>query len=781
MVETDSVRVRDGRARAFIERRLALALAISAGLALSGCTSSAAPPPPPRAVQVAAAPSATPSLMLRDLGPRLISNQTAQPLALYGDGFTPGLMLSLGAPFSRELPLVVLDARHAYARLPADLTLSRELIQAQVPVSVRDGPRASQPVTLTVVNDAGFPDLTAMARSTDGRFLFIASPTTDTVFALEPATRKVTPLKVGDGPSAIAVWGDSLVVAHAFSPELRLVRFDGATAEQRTLPAPAYASGLAIDAASGTAYVAEHARDTVTALHLPDGKALWTAKVLPNPRPMAVVGDALAVGSLGADQLQLLDRATGKERARAQPAPGIAILGGGTERYSAYVMGGKAPRALVPVAGCGLLVSNLGPNIGPNPDRMEVSMNGGVSVVALSPKGPRFTRHLGFGAGLPEGLAVDDRAGKLYAADVALGTLKVLDLHKLCGAKDEAARGALVQELPIPPPPGFPSVRPAADLGRKGLAGVEIHSGPRSVALSPDGKTLYVLDRFTGTVAVVDAVGPGGRAAVREQLPIVDTLAQRARRLGQVLYHADIGRTGITCDGCHMDGHAEGVFFAKTRPLRIYRSPTLRGSRETPPYFTPASTRSLAQTAKEVGGRNRLHRLELSAPEIEDLALFNSVVAPLPNPFVGADGAPAESLQLPDGHRGNPRRGLALFEGKADCAGCHPAPHFTTDQDPATRGRTYDVGTPRALPLREAMQDLMPPSFGPPSLTGLWDVFPLLTSGAGGFSVAKDGTLQVKSDFPLREVVEAPGERHGRAAGLTPQERDDLLAYLLSL
>jgi len=722
---------------------------------------------------------------VRDVGPRLVSNQTSQPLALYGQDFQRGMTLVLGAPLPRELPLTVLDDGHAYARLPAELLLPPERVQAEVPVAVRtaDG-RLSAPVTLTVVNDAAFQDLTTLAQSEDGRFLFAASAPTDTVFAVEPSTGRVTPLKVGDGPSALAVWKDTLVVAHAFSPELRLLRFDGVNAEQRSLPAPAYAAGLVVDGARGIAYVAEHARDTVTALSLSDGRTLWTSRVLPNPRPMLLADGALWVGSLQAGQLQALDPATGQERARVQPRPGIPILGGRTEAYGAFVMGGKAPRALAFHPRCGVLVSSIGPNVGPNPDRMEVSMNGGLSVVAsgvAAGEAPRFVRHLGFGDGVPEGLAVDEARGLVYAADIALGRIRVVDVAKLCGAKDADAKGARVQEVPIPPPSSFPTVRPPSDFGLAGRAGLELHSGPRALSLSPDGRTLYALDRFTGTLAVLDAQDAAqGGLVLRMQIPLTDTLAQRGRRRGQVLYHADLGRTGMSCDACHLDGHTEGVFFAKTRPLRIYRANTLRGSRETPPYFTPASTRSLAQTAQEVGGRNRFHNPPPSPQEIEDLALFNSVIAPLPNPFVGEDGAPRETLALPDGARGNPRKGLLLFEGAAGCAGCHPAPNFTTDQDPATRGRTYDVGTPRALALREAMQDLMPPSFGPPALLGTWDIFPLLTSGAAGF-VLKDGALEVGTDFPHRQVLETAGEVHGKVAGLSREQRDDLLAYLLSL
>ena len=72
----------------------------------------------------------------------------------------------------------------------------------------------------------------------------------------------------------------------------------------------------------------------------------------------------------------------------------------------------------------------------------------------------------------------------------------------------------------------------------------------------------------------------------------------------------------MSCDSCHLEGHDEGILFEKTHPLRIYRSPTVRGTRETPPYFTPASTFSLAETSRIVGDRNRYMNPTLTESEV---------------------------------------------------------------------------------------------------------------------------------------------------------------------
>lgn len=735
-------------------------------------------PPPPE--------PARPAARLLAVGPRQTSNQTSEPLAVYGEGLEQGMRLALGPPVSRELPLRVVDARHAYTRLPADVALPPEQPQVSVTarlVAAQAGSATEGEARLDVVNDTAFPDLFALALAPDGGTAFIASPPTDTVFALEVASGKVTALATADGPSAITTYQDAggrpwLAVAHRFSPELRLYALDAPGSAPRVLPAPAGAMGLAVDRRGEVAFIAEQVRDTVRAVSLGDGKERWSAAVDPNPQALAPWKELIAVGSLQTGQVELLRQSNGGRVATLVPGPGVPIVGGGTERFSRQVMSGKAPRGLVASERLGrLFMSSLGPNVGPNAERMEVSANGGVAV--LDPARGEVVRHRGFGAGVTEGVALDEAAGLLYAADIGLGQVRVLDARRLVES-EAGARKALLQELPMPLPEKTPRARPEEDYGKEGRAGVELHSGPRALALAPDGRTLYVLNRFTGTVAVVDVSrARAGQARVVRQLPVTEMRTQPKRRLGQVLYYADMGRTAMSCDACHLEGHTGGIFFEKTRPMRIYRSTTVRGSRDTPPYFTPASTHSIAETIETVGSRNRFQNPRLTATEVEALTLFTSLIPTLPNPFLGEDGAPPETLALPDGRTGRSAEGRALFEGKGGCVACHPAPLYTLDQSPETRGRYLEVGTPLALPLRMDQQDLVPGA-APPALVGAWDVWPMLTSATAGYEV-KGARLTVGTRFPLRKVLESSGPTHGNAQALTPQEQDDLIAFILTL
>ena len=713
---------------------------------------------------------------LTDIGPRLVSNQTSQPLALVGKNFKEGMQLELGPPFSRKFLVTSLDATHAYVRLPADLTISAGSDAQAVTVTLVGAKVAAQPLRLRVVNDAAFPDLTALAVGDGG--VFAASGTTDTIYRYDVAEGTVEALPGGDGPSALAVFAESdgakrLVIAHQFEPTVWIC--DGASGKKlRELPAPAYASAVAID--GDGVIVAEQARDTVSKIGLADGAVRWTTSVDPNPKSLTMTSSSVAVGSALTGRIERLDRESGKQTSTISPDPDTRIVGGHTEPYGPYVMGGKAQRDLVWLAKADKLLSaNIGPNIGPNPDKMEVSMNGGISVVDLA--GNRVTSHLGFGFGVPQGLAADEEAGRVYVADVATGLVRVVELAKLL-----AGEQASVTSLPIPPRKDFPLTRVASDFSVNQRSGVELHSGPQALALSPDRKTLYVLNRFSGTLAVID-VEKAPQTLTTKQVPLVNTLGQREKRLGQILYYTDLGRTGMSCDACHLDGHGDSVLFEKTTPLRIYRVPTVRGTAETPPYFVPASTFSIAETNRKVGDRNRFQNPVQTNDEVTWLTIFASEVATLPNPFVGADGAPPRELALPDGAKGSPRAGMGLFEGKAECASCHPAPYFTTDQVTATRNRFIEVGTPHRLPLREEMQSEYFTGFSIPALIGAWDVWPMLNTGLGGFDVSADKkVLEVRDRFALRAVVERyASPPHGKANTLTPDEVNDLLAYLLTL
>lgn len=723
-----------------------------------------------------------------DVGPRIVSNQTAYPISLYGRGLEPGTVLTLIGERRVQLPTRFVTAEELSALIPAEaMSITdpmRDSFDLRLELTDPRGQAVPGAAQLTVVNDRDFATPTAIELDRAGRRVYVTSKTTDEVWAVERATGAITKIAVGDGPVALAGWhrtGESwLVVSHEHAEEL--VVFDMARPEVRfSVAVPPRSRGVTVR--GDVAYLANQLEDAVLEIDLLSRELKRRLPVGVNPGALAVGEGWLAVGHHGSDDASLVNLEDGVEH-RLVPGPGLSIIGGHTEPYSKYIMGGKVPRALAVDARREVVfAAGLGPNIGPNPDRMEVTMNGGVSVI--DPAERRFLRHVSLLRGVPEALALDEARGLLYAADLATGRVVVLDAERL--AKDDAtARSAILGEVELAPPEDQRLVRPREDFSVNGRSGISIHTGPADLRLVDGGRTLVVLCRFSRELWELDvSAAAKGTLAPRKRHRLGAGMDQETRRLGEILYFTDLGNSRMTCDTCHPSGHVGGVLFTKGRPIRIYRSPSIRAARESPPFFTPTKLESLYDMARQVLARNRYDNPVPTAFEKRALTLYSTLMPTPPNPYRGPDGELPERIRLPDGASGRPSEGRRLFHGKGACATdrCHPPPHYTADQSPRTRGLLHHIGTPLALGLRPELQDMEPDYGWPPAaLVGVWDYFPLLMSGAGGLELAPGGTLEARHPFALRRVLEGSlARQHGGAAALTEAELNDLIAFLLTL
>jgi hypothetical protein len=126
--------------------------------------------------------------------------------------------------------------------------------------------------------------------------------------------------------------------------------------------------------------------------------------------------------------------------------------------------------------------------------------------------------------------------------------------------------------------------------------------------------------------------------------------------------------------------------------------------------------------------------------DVEDLLAYVETLQPEPNPLAPQSAAAAT-------------RGKSLFEGKAGCAKCHPAPYYTDR-------KMHNVGI--LTPVEPDGR------YDTPSLVEVYRTAPYFHDGRSA---------------TLRDVLtkDDPGGKHGHANVLTPREIDDLIAYLLSL
>jgi cytochrome c peroxidase len=227
---------------------------------------------------------------------------------------------------------------------------------------------------------------------------------------------------------------------------------------------------------------------------------------------------------------------------------------------------------------------------------------------------------------------------------------------------------------------------------------------------------------------------------------------------------------GVTCFDCHVNGHTNGAnhLVGDIRPQEFrhrIQTPSLRGvniqrlfgsqrALKTVEDFTEFEQRAayfdgdIAMAAKK--GVNVLERGSQVHFMAEFLEILDFPPAPKLNIYGELDRTKASPREL---------RGEALFNGKARCASCHPAPYYTDN----------------------SMHNLKAERFYKQELVN-------------GMMMADDGPIKT---FPLRGIKDSPPYLHdGRCftledtveyfnliqqLHLTAQEKEDMVAFLRSL
>ncbi|RIK81629.1 MAG: hypothetical protein DCC68_08205 [Planctomycetota bacterium] len=266
--------------------------------------------------------------------------------------------------------------------------------------------------------------------------------------------------------------------------------------------------------------------------------------------------------------------------------------------------------------------------------------------------------------------------------------------------------------------------------------------GPRGLALSPDGTRLFVANYYDGKIAVLDAAAGKalGTFDVGPQTP------PDSRRRGEIIFHdaTKAFQRWHSCASCHpnegrVDGLrwdflGDGIGNAKDTISLLHFDQT-----------EPQNRRATVPTAKQCtrNGLEGTNMLVATDRDVDDLYTYLISLRPVASPHLGKDGALTESAA----------RGKALFEGTAGCARCHPGPYFTDR-------KMHNVGV-----LSENEPD---GRYDTPSLLEAYRTAPYL----------HDGRAETLKDVL---TIYNPKGRHGNVGDLSPQQIDDVVAFLLSL
>ena len=294
---------------------------------------------------------------------------------------------------------------------------------------------------------------------------------------------------------------------------------------------------------------------------------------------------------------------------------------------------------------------------------------------------------------------------------------------------------------------------------------MRLGANPRAVRVSPDGSEVYVYDALDFNVLAFDT----------NSLRQIDEIAVTENPLGpqvllgkQLFYSAlqpMVGRRWISCSSCHPDGDSDGRTWHNPEGLRNTQS--MGGMAWTHPIHWSADRDEVQDFEHTIRG-----------PLMQGRGLIRGKVQPAlgePNQSLSeqldALAAYSNSHKISmspysqDGLSDAATRGRKLFfSAQTKCATCHTGP-FYTDSQPRAADKIvrHDVGTGEDDPSEK-----MGPAYDTPTLLGLYRTAPYLHHG-------KAATLE--------EVLTTfnPQDRHGTTSQLTAAERTDLVEYLKAL
>ena len=283
---------------------------------------------------------------------------------------------------------------------------------------------------------------------------------------------------------------------------------------------------------------------------------------------------------------------------------------------------------------------------------------------------------------------------------------------------------------------------------------IPVGLNPRGLALSRDGRRLFVANRLDDTVSMIDT--RTNRVASTITLAGPKTISQ-LRHGEQTFYTSRYSFQGqMGCASCHIDSTFDGIQW-NLEPDGFGRNTVdnkiLEDIKDTEPYKWTGTNPNIPtecgpRTEKFFWRSENYDNLTLA-----DLAAYVRSLAPRPNRWRQANGelTPAQE------------RGKAIFERAVDkfkkpipeynrCSYCHSGPKGTSQI-------IFNVGTRN-----------------PNDNTGLLKA-PMLTNIALTAPYLHDGSAR-----SLEEIwtIYNPDDKHGRTNDLTKDELNDLIEYLKS-
>jgi YVTN family beta-propeller protein len=597
-----------------------------------------------------------------------------------------------------------------------------------------------------VVNAHYYSPLT-LAVSNDGRFLYVVAEEGNALLVVDAEKQRVTQkVNVGIRPHSIVLSkdGNTAYVSNQWSDNVSVV--DLAKLEVTdTLATGAGPAGLALSADEKYLYVANSFTADLSVIEISTGKEIKRLTAGNNPASVKMNPDGTKVFVTSrrtlskpfGDTIRCELTVINNEKQRVDERRDIK---------SAYMMENisftpSGDLAIMPL----IRPKNNVPTIQVEKGWM---MTNGIGIVELKPSGRTIQFLLDEPNSYyadPFDIAITPDGRKAFISHAGVDRISVIDL--------DAIRKLIVE-----------STDKMLDLysdylglsDRFVLKRIPTGANPKGLALSSDGKKLYVAEHLQDRIAVINTetmetsgtISLGGSGRI--------TVARRGRQLLNNAGHTF--QNQYSCYTCHPDAHEDGLVYnmaSKDMGRNMTNTQSLRDIGETAPFKWNGKNLTVY---KQDGMRFSTVLTRTEAFSYKDLdALASYIMTGIPNP---------PNLQYnPEGELTEAqKRGKDIFERTKDmkgyeipvvnrCVTCHPAPFYTNR-------KMADVGT-----LASSDDSIL---FDTPHLNNVFASPPYLHDGRAA-TLEEIWTLYGKT------------EQHGTVNDLTKTQLNDLVEYLKSL
>ncbi len=573
----------------------------------------------------------------------------------------------------------------------------------------------------------------ALAVSKDGKTGYVANADARQVAWIElPAGPVVRRVDVPAEPSGLVLSPDgSKLIVTCAAPRSTVLVLDAATGQElASIPAGHTAMGPALAPDGRRLYVCNRFNNDVSVIDLAAGAEVARVKAVREPIAAAVTRDGTTV--FVANHLP-------NDRLDGYPISAmVTVIDTQTQQTSTIRLahGSHSLRDMcLSHDGKYVYVTHVLSNFELVPTHVEFGWMNLNVVSVLDVQQKKVVNTLGLdesylAAGNPWGVLCTSDGKSICVSHAGTHDVSIVDAAAVVGRLVQMYMSGAVGALPDD------SGQPTSQRRRVKLPG----KGPRALAVA--GSKLYVAEYFSDTIAVVDLKAPPEDGA--EQIALGPQPQLTNQRWGELLFNdATICRQQWqSFASCHPDGRTDvlnwdlmndGVGNTKNTKSMILAF-------KTPPSMAEA-VRPTAAEAVRAGLSNILFA---DRPETEALAIDEYVrsLEPVPSPHL-VDGQLTPAAE----------RGKALFASdRTNCSRCHPAPLYTDL-------KMHDVGSRDKYGWTDR--------FDTPTLVEVWRTAPYLHNGL--YLTVKELLVQGKHGL------------NGRLEGLSEQEIDDLVEFVLSL